>query len=178
LGGSKGSLWKKIRNVFIIFLVSGFWHGANWTFIVWGGLNALYFLPLLLRNKNRSYIEIIGANKSIPPLREIIGVFITFGLTVIAWVFFRAETVRHAMSYLGKIFSDSLFSIPEFRPRNLIVLIVLFMVIEWLGRKNEFAISRPKLPKVVEWFFYYAIVMVIYFYGRFGENIEFIYFQF
>lgn len=178
LGGSKGSLLNKIRNVFIIFLVSGFWHGANWTFIVWGGLNALYFLPLMLRNKNRSYIAVIGANKTFPPLREIIGVFITFGLTVIAWVFFRAETVGHAISYLEKIFSKSLLVIPEFRPRNLIILILLFMIIEWLGRKKEFAISYPKLPKVVQWTFYYVIVLLIYFYGRFGDQIEFIYFQF
>jgi alginate O-acetyltransferase complex protein AlgI len=178
LGGSRGDLWKKIRNIFIIFLVSGFWHGANWSFIVWGGLNALYFLPLMLQNKNRDYLDIIGANRSIPPFREIMGVFVTFGLTVVAWVFFRAETVAHAIYYLGKIFSQSLLAIPEFRPTNLMVLILLFMVIEWWGRKKEFAISHPKLPKAVEWLFYYTILFIIYFYGRFSENIEFIYFQF
>ena len=178
LGGSKGTTFKKVRNVFIIFLVSGFWHGANWTFIVWGGLNALYFLPNMLLNKNRTYIDTIASNTMMPSLREIISVGTTFSLTVIAWVFFRAENVSHALMYLAKIFSSSLFVIPEFRPKNLIILIVVFMAIEWLGRKQEFAISKPHLSKITQWLFYYILVYIIYFYGQFGENIEFIYFQF
>src|SRR5690606_25071267 len=100
LGGSKGGLWMKIRNTFIIFLVSGFWHGANWTFIIWGGLNALYFLPLLLVNRNRKNMEVVAQGKILPSLRESLSMLGTFSLTVLAWIFFRAESVRHALDYL------------------------------------------------------------------------------
>ena len=65
LGGREVALWMKIRNIFIIFIVSGFWHGANWTFIIWGALNAIYFLPLMLLNRNRNNIEISCRRKII-----------------------------------------------------------------------------------------------------------------
>src|SRR5690606_33207591 len=96
LGGSRGSKWLQVRNVFIIFLVSGFWHGANWTFIVWGALNALYFLPLLLGHKNRSHIDVVAAHRRLPTFREFLQMGLTFLLTVVAWVFFRADTVEQA----------------------------------------------------------------------------------
>lgn len=93
LGGSRGSTWMKVRNIFIIFLVSGFWHGANWTFIVWGVLNALYFLPLLLAKKNRNYLGPVAEDKVWPNIKEASMMIGTFGITVLAWVFFRAENV-------------------------------------------------------------------------------------
>ncbi|WP_067151958.1 MBOAT family O-acyltransferase, partial [Pseudotamlana agarivorans] len=109
LGGSKGGTWMKVRNTFIIFLVSGFWHGANWTFIAWGALNALYFLPLLLLKRNRTNLGNVAHGKTLPNFKEFFSMLITFGLTVIAWVFFRAENIHHALSYLNNIFSLSFF---------------------------------------------------------------------
>ena len=106
LGGSKGPKWKQVRNVFIIFLVSGFWHGANWTFIVWGGLNALFFLPLLLANKNRVNKDIVAKNKYFPSFKEIFQIVSTFILTTLAWIFFRAETFHQALKYISGIFSN------------------------------------------------------------------------
>jgi len=88
LGGSRGGTGMKVRNTFIIFIVSGFWHGANWTFIVWGALNAVYFLPLLLTNKNRSNLDIAAQGKYIPSFKEFLSIFFTFVLTVFAWIFF------------------------------------------------------------------------------------------
>ncbi|MCL4158939.1 UNVERIFIED_CONTAM: hypothetical protein GTU68_043845, partial [Idotea baltica] len=102
LGGSRGSRLSQIRNVFVIFIVSGFWHGANWTFIIWGALNALYFIPLLLLNKNRTHTNI-----------DFIKMLVTFLLTVIAWIFFRAETLSKALDYITNLFDFSLFSLPE-----------------------------------------------------------------
>src|SRR5210317_1912388 len=82
LGGSRGSKMNQVRNVFIIFLVSGFWHGANWTFIVWGGLNALYFLPLLLTKINRNNLDIVAQGRSLPNIKEFTFMLLTFILTV------------------------------------------------------------------------------------------------
>jgi len=96
LGGSRGSRLIVTRNIFIIFVVSGFWHGANWTFLVWGALNAVYFLPLMLTNKNRSNTDTVAQNKYLPSTKETLQMGLTFLLTIIAWVFFRSESVGHA----------------------------------------------------------------------------------
>ena len=94
LGGSRGGTWMKVRNTFAIFLVSGFWHGANWTFIIWGALNAIYFLPLLLTNNNRKNLGVVAEGKLFPHLRELFAMLTTFSLTVFAWIFFRAENIK------------------------------------------------------------------------------------
>lgn len=183
LGGSRGGTWMKVRNTFIIFIVSGFWHGANWTFIVWGALNALYFLPLLLAKKNRQNIHIVAQGKFFPNIREVIQIGITFALTLLAWVFFRAENMNHALSYLNEIFSMSLLTIPEFEEMKsalVIVIVILFFIgIEWLGRTNEYAIERigVKWPKVIRWSWYATIIFLIGILAQTEES-PFIYFQF
>jgi D-alanyl-lipoteichoic acid acyltransferase DltB (MBOAT superfamily) len=178
LGGSRGGTWMKVRNTFIIFIVSGFWHGANWTFVVWGALNALYFLPLLLLNKNRTHTDTVAQGKYLPTLRELFNMGITFALTVLAWVFFRAENIGHAFRYLSEIFSGSLFTIPELIPKTELVLIGLFISLEWLGRENEFAIADlgTKWKRPLRYTMYYAIIIAIFLFG--GKEQQFIYFQF
>ena len=104
LGGSRGGTSMKVRNTFAIFLVSGFWHGASWTFLVWGLLNALYFLPLLLLKQNRKNTNTVAENSWLPSPRECVQMGITFFITVIAWVFFRAENLTDAFLYLQGIF--------------------------------------------------------------------------
>lgn len=182
LGGSRGNTWNKIRNTFIIFIVSGFWHGANWTFIVWGALNALYFLPLLLKKKNRNNIDIIAKGNLLPNFKEFTGVLMTFGLTLFAWIFFRAIDIPHAFSYLAEIFSSSLFELPHFKGMRhaliILVVVVVFIIIEWLGREQQYAIENigSKWPVIIRWSFYYIIVLAIL--GIKGSQQEFIYFQF
>ena len=178
LGGSRGGTWMKIRNTFIIFIVSGFWHGANWTFIVWGALNAIYFLPLLLTNNNRNNLETVAKGKLFPNLKELSFMLLTFGLTVFAWIFFRADNIGHAISYISEILSPSLFTIPEIRPSNLILLIIVFVFIEWLGREGQYAISNLgiKWTPPLRYAMYYAIIIAIFWFG--GKEQEFIYFQF
>ena len=178
IGGSRGSILKQVRNVFVIFIVSGLWHGANWTFIVWGALNALYFLPLLLTNKNRSNTVIVAQGKLLPNIKEILMIFRTFLLTVLAWVFFRADTVEQALYYISSIFSKTLFSIPEIRPSNLILLICFFLIIEWLGREEEhiMAMINKIEKKYFRWSFYILVLILIFIYQ--GKQQEFIYFQF
>ncbi len=182
LGGSKGNTWMKVRNTFIIFIVSGFWHGANWTFIIWGLLNAIYFLPLLFSNKNRHHIEIVAKGHFFPSTKETFSILITFGLTVFAWIFFRAESVSDALNYISKIFSSSLFEIPRFpkmgRAKTTILLTVFMLIIEWLGRENNYALEKivPKWKAPIRYAFYYAIIFCIFWYGQ--KEQQFIYFQF
>ena len=181
LGGSRGKLGKTIRNVFIIFVVSGFWHGANWTFIVWGALNALYFLPILLTKNNRNHLNTVAEGKLLPTFKEVGLMIITFALTVFAWIFFRAETIDHAFSYISSIFSNSLFSIPYFKDGTLaiptLILVVFFIVVEWFGRQNKYAIESMFMNhKLLKWCFYYLIVILIFVFA--GSSQEFIYFQF
>ncbi|SZD73133.1 D-alanyl-lipoteichoic acid biosynthesis protein DltB [Candidatus Ornithobacterium hominis] len=182
LGGSRGGTWMKVRNTFIIFIVSGFWHGANWTFIVWGALNAIYFLPLLLTNNNRNNLETVAQGKLLPSIKELSFIFLTFGLTVFAWIFFRAENIGHAISYISEIFSSSLFTIPKFvgmrRSLLTIILIAIFVLIEWIGREGQYAIANFgfKWPKYFRWAFYCLMVVVIFLFS--GQKQDFIYFQF
>lgn len=179
LGGSKGSIWFKIRNTFIIFLVSGFWHGANWTFIIWGFLNALYFLPLLVAKKNRNHLDIVAENKVLPSIKELLSITFTFGLTVFAWIFFRANSVSHAFSYIKNMFSKTLVQIPAIRPLNLLLLLLFFIIVEWFGREQQYAIEKLGTSKkrFVRWGFYIFILTLIFIFSSAKEQ-QFIYFQF
>jgi D-alanyl-lipoteichoic acid acyltransferase DltB (MBOAT superfamily) len=178
LGGSKGGKWIQIRNTFIIFLVSGFWHGANWTFLIWGFLNALYFLPLLLTNKNRTNLEIVAKNRWLPNFKESLQMIVTFGLTAFAWIFFRANSVASAFHYIKGIFTKSLFSLPEIRPTFLILLVLFFIIIEWLGREGNFALDnfRKFGNRWFRWSFVMLILVLLFIFGK--EEQQFIYFQF
>ncbi|MAQ40097.1 MAG: membrane-bound O-acyltransferase family protein [Mesonia sp.] len=180
LGGSRGGMWMKIRNTFIIFLVSGFWHGANWTFIIWGALNALYFLPLLLGGKNRNHLEVVAYDKSLPSFKEILQIGVTFGLTVFAWIFFRAENLGHAFGYISRIFHKTIFSVPAIVKdcKQILILLIFFLIIEWLGRRKHFALEFEKGDhRFLKWTLYSLIVLLI---GLFMQTEEtpFIYFQF
>tara|TARA_R110002073_G_scaffold139232_2_gene289314 strand:+ start:85197 stop:86639 length:1443 start_codon:yes stop_codon:yes gene_type:complete len=180
LGGSRGGMSQKIKNTFIIFIVSGFWHGANWTFIIWGALNAIYFLPLLLSKNNRNNLDIIAKNNIFPSLKEFFQVALTFILTTIAWIFFRSDNVGMAVEYLAHMFSLSLIDYPSVFPVDFIILILLFIIFEWISREKlhplEFktkkkgsSIYRPIIVSLIIW--------IIILWGAFG-NKEFIYFQF
>lgn len=180
LGGSAGSNVRKFRNVLAIFLVSGFWHGANWTYLAWGLVNALYFLPLLFLKRNRVNMNDMGL---IPTFRESLKVIVTFVLVVLAWILFRAENITVAVDIYQKIFSSSLLEIPEFSARTdallLLLIIMVFMAIEWLGKRNSFAIQNIKNYRpVIRWSFYILIFAGILLLGHKDSNVEFIYFQF
>jgi alginate O-acetyltransferase complex protein AlgI len=178
LGGSKGSLANKVRNTFIIFVVSGFWHGANWTFIIWGALNAIYFLPLLLRGKNRKNLDTVATNRILPGVKEFLQIGLTFGLTTLAWIFFRSETVTDAVMYISGIAKPDLFSMPDIslKPFAFIALLVL---IEWLQRQHEHGLyfsTDTVVKRPIRWLVYTSIIIIIMMFG--GTAQEFIYFQF
>ncbi len=178
LGGSRGGTKTAIRNVMIIFLVSGFWHGANWTFLVWGALNALYFLPIMLTKHNRIHTDIAAKGKLLPSLREVLQIGSTFLLTCLAWTFFRAPSVGDAIAYLGGIFSLSFFSIPEIPLGWYPLIAVLFLGMEWMQREKQHALQFDdgRGHRILRWGLYYGIVALIMYFG--GDQQAFIYFQF
>lgn len=183
LGGNKGGNLMRLRNTFIIFLVSGFWHGANWTFLVWGGLNALFIMPYIIMRSNRNNMEIVAQGKLLPSVKELFQITLTFSLTVFAWIFFRSENIGQAVSIIFEIFSVSFFDFPAFpglyKSKLTIYLVFIFVLIEWLGREDQFAIERigQRWPRILRWFFYSIIIFAI---GMFFQSKEtpFIYFQF
>jgi D-alanyl-lipoteichoic acid acyltransferase DltB (MBOAT superfamily) len=180
LGGSKVGTLTKVRNTFIIFVVSGFWHGANWTFIIWGLLNAIYIMPSILFKSNRNHLDIVAEGKIFPSIKEVFAMLLTFTLTLFAWIFFRADTVPAAFSYIGGIFNASLFTIPYKLNTDFLVIIILFFSLEWIQRSKHHALQFSQIKGLR----YYAIaalcsivVWSIFLWGNFG-NKAFIYFQF
>ena len=183
LGGSQGGVWKKIRNTFVIFIVSGFWHGANWTFIAWGMLNAIFFLPVLLTKNNRNNLEIVAKGKFFPTFKEFFQILLTFILTNFAWIFFRAKNIQHALTYIAGIFSKTFFTIPTFttigKILEIITLISFFMFLEWLGREQPYAIAKfgTTWKRPFRWFLYAFLIFLIGMFMKMEET-PFIYFQF
>jgi D-alanyl-lipoteichoic acid acyltransferase DltB (MBOAT superfamily) len=164
----------------VIFLVSGFWHGANWTFIVWGAYHALLFLPLLLFGKNRKYTDTVAAGRLLPSFKEIIQMLLTFFLVVVGWVIFRAENIGQAWDYLCRIFSSSLFTLPnQNRKLTLVALIysIILLTVEWSQRNKQHALQIDSVKyRAIRWGI--CLLAVLYIITNAGSQAEFIYFQF
>lgn len=179
LGGSKGGTIKRIRNTFIIFLVSGFWHGANWTFILWGGLNALFILPSIIFKTNRNNMDIVAKGKILPNFKEFFQIVYTFLLASFAWIFFRSESLSQAFSYINKMFNS--IHLPDLSIFNLSLfpLLLLLILVEWKGRENNYAIEKLfyKSKTCIRWSFYYILIILMLVFGQKNSQ-EFIYFQF
>ena len=184
LGGSRVSKAKVVRNTFIIFLLSGFWHGANWTFIVWGAYHAILFLPLILTGKNRKYTNQVAEGRILPTLKETGQMLLTFFLAVFGWIIFRAPGMPTVLHYLQGMCqfgtlraSYRFFTLPEMWPTNLFVVIML--VVEWLqrGKEHGLKLGDEKRWKLLRWTCYFFIALTIYSFEPDGIG-TFIYFQF
>ena len=172
LGGSKGGKWLSIRNIFIIFIVSGFWHGANWTFIMWGLIHALLYIPLFIRGKNRQYTtSIVAEGKWLPSLKELFQMGGTFFFTMIAWVFFRSENVTDGLLYLARVVKNIQFPMIHYQE---IIFIVIILFFEWIFRNNERELSK----NIYGWHISIILFWAIIFVGMQGVQTSFIYFQF
>ena len=184
LGGSRGTLKATIRNVMIVFLLSGLWHGSNWNFIIWGALNALYFIPLLILKQNRKYSALIVAyDRYLPTFIEILQIILTFLLISISWVFFRTSTVEEAISYLNGLRGVhggqfTWYSITGFPAYIMAILIGLLFIVEWRGRRGSFALDGLELKTNHFEFIIRTIVISLILTFMFTGEAEFIYFQF
>jgi len=182
LGGSRVSLSKSIINTFIIFLVSGFWHGASWTFLLWGLLNAIYFMPLLILGKNKKNKNIIAENKKFPTIKELLGSIVTFIFVSFSWIFFRSNNLLNLKICLSKIFSRSLFKYPgiikitDFKLTFSMIFFMLFF--EYLSRNTNYGLAfTNKLPRFCRYLLYFIIIFCIGMSMQAAKT-EFIYFQF
>lgn len=178
LGGSRVSKAKVIRNTFVIFLVSGFWHGANWTFIVWGAYHALLFLPLILTGKNRKYTNQIAEGRYLPTLKEAGQMLLTFILAVFGWIVFRSESIGQAWEVILGIMNRSLFTAPMMVVglKKIVFVIGVLLLVEWLNRSKEHGLAIGNLPLWLRIASCYVLVLVILELG--GNSQSFIYFQF
>ena len=180
LGGSKSGTAKALRNTFVIFLVSGFWHGASWNFIIWGFIHACFFLPLLLLRQNRKYTsETIAENRNLPYLKELAQVLLTFSLVTLAWIFFRQTDSQLALDYIKRMVSNAIEYPEQFKTWPKIdagiFWIIPFVVYDWINRRNERSVRFPKFI-ILRWTMYVLMIFCIFMFSN--RDQAFIYFQF
>lgn len=179
LGGSWGGKLKTVRNTFVIFLVSGLWHGANWTFIVWGAYHALLFLPLLLLHRNRRHTDGIAVGRMLPAWREATAMAVTFACVVVGWIIFRADSLPQAAGYFVRMLTEFRFALPRHDTAPFIYIAVM-LAAEWVQRDRQFALQIDRCGvfrhRPVRWLLYYAVFVSTYLLA--GAQEDFIYFQF
>lgn len=175
LGGSRVAKWKVVRNTFIIFLVSGFWHGANWTFLAWGAFHACLFLPLILLGKNRRHTDTIAEGRWLPSLKELGQMALTFVLAALGWILFRSQSIGEAIDFYTGIVGNGWSGFNP--PMRAILFVALMLVVEWLqrGRRHGLDMNGVRYG-VVRYACYLSVLALIFMYGVFNET--FIYFQF
>ena len=179
LGGSRCAKWKQIRNTFAIFLVSGFWHGANWTFICWGAFHAMLFIPLLLSGRNRRHLGDAECVRGLPVPRALGGMLLTFLLAVIGWTFFRAPSMGECTRWFMAMFNPASWTTIGKLPHEFGIAlggIGALLAAEWFNRLEAFGFARYPRNVCLRWGIYFIVLALIVFYTPGGQS--FIYFQF
>jgi len=182
LGGGRVGIWRWYRNILITFLVSGLWHGANWTYVIWGALNGLYVVAGSATGRLRERVtQAIGLAQHVH-LHRLLRIGVTFALITVAWVFFRAASVTDALYVLGHLFSrhgDSMFAYQSRRELAIGGLAgAVVAVVDWLQTRPGAEDLLARRPAVVRWAVYYALGYGILLLGAFNSSAQFIYFQF
>ncbi len=176
--------WIIVRNTFVIFLLSGFWHGANWTFIVWGAYHAILFLPLILLGQNRKYTNQVAEGRLLPTWKECGQILLTFMLAVFGWIIFRAETIGQTWDIMTHIFSGSLFSAAWLKDDlfniTLFSSLAILLFVEWCNRNEAHAFAVLPRNKFLRVSIYLIITCLCLFniYALKTVSHPFIYFQF
>jgi alginate O-acetyltransferase complex protein AlgI len=182
LGGSRVSRAKQIRNIIITYGLSGFWHGANWTYIIWGLLNGLFYLPLIFFDKRkRRPAEVVAFNKVLPSISEFLQITLTFSLFTFSMVFFRVTSLTKALNYLSSIlnnftlnFHQAIISL-HYKP---IIIILILVIAEWIQRRKKFALQIDDLKPAPRYIIYFLALVAFIYFGQFESGQQFIYFQF
>ena len=183
LGGSRCAQWKVIRNTFIVFGVSGLWHGANWTFVCWGLYHGTLIVLYKLLRINTKDKDILAAGRWLPTVKDMCRVVVTFGLAVVGWVIFRAENISQAWDFVSRMFL-TVFDDFHFRlgSVNTFVAVLLLMILEYLQRDKvhvlQFSDNRLFRYATVRWTVYLTLFAFIFYFFFNNESQEFIYFQF
>tara|TARA_X000000950_G_scaffold285414_1_gene391320 strand:+ start:1920 stop:2579 length:660 start_codon:yes stop_codon:yes gene_type:complete len=178
LGGSKVKKVIALRNIFIVFIISGLWHGANWTFVIWGIFHAALFTPSFLLNNNRKYLNsFIGEKNGLLSIRDFFNVLFTFILVTIGWVFFRSDNFGNAIKYLNKMFDFLSFKLDHNIKNEYLIILLVFIIIEFYQRGKERDVSFFKNRFLDRFFWYFLVCLTTLLF--FKENpTNFIYFQF
>ena len=183
LGGNRVSSWRWQRNLLIVFLVSGLWHGANWTFIIWGALHGGYLIgSLWTRDWRARFVAAIGLNHQ-SWLHRGLQTLLTFALVCVAWIFFRASSVPTALYMIRHLVDDwPAFSFAKLGMewKDAVILlgaIGLLEAVQLLQQSSKWWERFTAQPLYLRWAGYYALSYLIMTYGRFGAQ-QFIYFQF
>ena len=179
LGGSRCGRWRQVRNTFAIFLTSGLWHGANWTFVLWGAFHALLFLPLLLAGRNRRRLGVTAEGRALPSAGEAAGMAGTFLLVLLGWALFRARSVGEALRWYGEMFNPCSFGALHGLPRELATALIgaaVMFAVEWAARRGQHGLSRLPRLRFARWVAYYVLLWLVVFYAPGSQT--FIYFQF
>jgi alginate O-acetyltransferase complex protein AlgI len=180
LGGSRGGRWFTARNVLLVFVISGLWHGANWTYVAWGAINGLLFVPLVLRDKTREFVD--PPSGTFPSLRELWQMMSTFAVVTLSWVFFRSPTIEDAVAYLLRLLdTENWRELPATGELRywlpMFALIGVLLGCEWIQRHKDHVLELEHLSIAKRWAIYQLIVVSLFFFGVFGAE-RFIYFQF
>ena len=181
MGGSRVSKGRVLLNTLVIFLVSGLWHGANWTFVAWGAYHALLFLPLILLGKNRKYRNVVAENRILPSLRELGQMLLTFFLAVMGWILFRADSIAEAWQYYVHMFTTLFDGSPTLTSDMdawiVLVSVTIMTIVEWVNRSQEHEFARQPRNRILRWAGYIVLLFMIGAYMVTNE-MPFIYFQF
>jgi D-alanyl-lipoteichoic acid acyltransferase DltB (MBOAT superfamily) len=183
LGGSRVSRLVTVRNIFIVFTLSGLWHGANWTFVAWGVYNALLLsLPVLFSSTRRPAQATLRREKPSPilSLSNLPRILLTFLLMAMGWVLFRSSTIGEAVGYLTHMMTSPLPLTPCPVGKQALLWCLLLVVVEWCQRDRRHVLQFPANSffshRALRWTVYYLIVLLILL--MHGEEQTFIYFQF
>jgi alginate O-acetyltransferase complex protein AlgI len=175
LGGNRDGRARWLRNILVTFTISGLWYGANWTFIVWGLLHGLYYVPLIFTQSHRRHIDTVAAGRVLPTVREGLQIATTFGLVLVAWIFFRAASLDEALRFLVHMCTNDWLVYPGYKKGAIYVAVLV--LIEWCQRARPHGLAIAHWPQTVRWAVYYALIAGIFWYGNTAYS-PFIYFQF
>lgn len=180
LGGSRCTKWKVVRNTMIVFFLSGLWHGANWTYIMWGLYHACLISILIIFSISTKEGKSIGSGRLLPTIKESLQMIVTYLLVVFGWIIFRAENMTQCIGVLRAIFTNPFFKVNQVYGGICIIHIFLMLIIEWLQRNKQHALQFPDkglfLYRPFRWIVY--VSMYVYIITSTGQSQTFLYFQF